>query len=65
MKTTDDIIVDFAIKAVCPDNFKPTTPTEINMVKLFKEFGIKLVDRLIAESNLSAQHSKRKKIYLL
>ena len=49
MKTTIDIINDTAIEAVCPNGLKPKTPTEISMVGLFKEFGIKLVDRLVKE----------------
>ena len=49
MKTTIDIINDAAIEAVCPDNSKPQTVSQITMVKLFKEFGIKLVDTLVEE----------------
>jgi len=56
MKTTIDIINDTAIEAVCPNGLKPQTSTEISMVNLFKEFGIKLVDRLVKEGNLRQPH---------
>ena len=52
MKTTINIINDTAIKAVCPDGLKPQTSTEISMVNLFKEFGVKLADRLVKEKKL-------------
>lgn len=58
MKTTIDIINDFAIESVCPTNLMPKTPTEITMVRLFKDFGIKLVDKLVGEGNLSEQSSR-------
>ena len=49
MKTTIDIINDTAIEAVCPEGLKPETCGQITMVNLFKEFGVKLVDKLVEE----------------
>lgn len=46
MAKIDKVINSLAIECVCPNNLSPQTPTEKSMVRLFNEFGLKLVDKL-------------------
>lgn len=47
MAKIDEIINGLAIECVCPLNLLPQTPTEKSMVRLFNDFGNKLMDRLV------------------
>lgn len=52
MAKIDEIINGLAIECVCPVNLLPETPTEKSMVRLFNEFGTKLLDRLVENQQI-------------
>jgi hypothetical protein len=50
-----ELLRKLAIEAVCPLNHQPTTPTEMNMVRVLEEFGKKVCDAASAQPQPSSE----------